>query len=68
MAKSINIREGYEQIYQTLQQELEKAADLAKSHKRGDGFSDFEIRRFYGSLENAVEVYGETLGYITYDD
>ena len=68
MADKINIQDEFEQIYHTLQQELEKAAVLVKKHRKGDGLSDLDVKRLYGSLENAMEVYGETLGFITYDD
>ena len=61
-------RDGLEEIYNNLKIELIAVEDLVKNCKREEGFSEFDLRRLYGSLENAVEVYGETLGYITYDE
>ena len=61
-------REAAEKIYNNLKIELMNAKMILVNHSPGDGFSDFDVIRLQGSLENAVEVYGEVLGYITYDD
>ena len=61
-------REAYEEIYNNLKLELVNADQMYKDPEARREFSEFDLRRLYGSLENAVEVYGEVLGYITYED
>ena len=60
-------RDAFEEIYNNLKLELLNVDQLVRERNAKKEFSDFELRRLYGSLENAVEVYGEVLGYITYE-
>ncbi len=60
-------RDAIEEIYNHLRLELMNIAEMSESRKH-DGFTDFDMMRLHGSLENAVEVYGEVLGLIEYDD
>ena len=60
-------RDAFEEIYKNLKLELLNVDQLVRERNAKKEFSDFELRRLYGSLENAVVVYGEVLGYVTYD-
>ena len=62
------VRDIIEKIHTDLQTELVNVALAIKMHNAEDGFTDFDMLRILESLENAIEVYGEVLGYITYDD
>lgn len=61
-------REAFEEIYNNLKLELVNADQIYKDSKARKEFSEFDLRRLRGCIENAVEVYGEVLGYITYED
>ena len=63
-------REAYEEIYNNLKLELVliNADQMCKDPEAKKEFPEFDLRRLRGCIENAVEVYGEVLGYITYED
>ena len=61
-------RDAFEEIYNNLKLELKNVDDLVRERDAKKEFHEFDLNRLQGSLENAVEVYGEVLGYITYED
>lgn len=61
-------RDAFEEIYNNLKLELKNVDDLVNQRDAKKEFADFDLHRLQGSLENAVEVYGEVLGYIKYED
>ena len=61
-------REAFEEIYNNLKLELVNADQIYKDSKARKEFSELDLKRLRGCIENAVEVYGDVLGFITYED
>ena len=66
--KNGETREGYEKIYDSLKDLLSDAHKLAGNYRPKDGLDNFQLHLLCDAVENAVEVYGEMLGFVTYDD
>jgi len=61
-------RAAIENVYQELQRQPASIDSIIAAYPHDDSFSNFDMLRLHGGLENAVEMYGEVLGYITYED
>ena len=61
-------RKAIESVYQELQKQLVCVDSIIANYPHDDTFSDFDMMRLHGGLENAIELYGEVLGHITYED
>ena len=61
-------RKAIETVYQELQKQLVFVDSIIANYPHDDNFSDFDMMRLRGGLENAIEIYGEVLGHIVYKD